>query len=310
MNDKAVDLSVVIGRLKLKNPVMPSSGTFGYGEEFADFINLEDLGAIIMKGTSLNPRIGNFQNRYIEISGCGYLSCVGLQNVGLERFIKDKLPFLRQFETPVIVNMACETKEEFVKMAEILTQTEGIAGLEVNMCCPNVEGGGKTFSADPDVAFGVVKAVRNATDLTVIAKLLITVADVTLLAKVCEEAGADAINPGFGPMGMAIDIHTRRSKLGKNLAGALGGPALKSVGVRLVWEATQVAHIPIIGHGGITGAEDALEFFIAGATAVEIGAYNLVDPQVTMKTVEGIRKYLADHRMKSLSDIRGSLITS
>jgi dihydroorotate dehydrogenase (NAD+) catalytic subunit len=213
MNDEAVDLSVVIGKLKLKNPVMPSSGTFGYGEEFVDFINLGDLGAIIVKGTTLNPRIGNFQNRYIEISGCGYLSCVGLQNVGVERFIKEKLPFLRQFETPVIVNMACETKEEFVRMTEILTRTEGIAGLEINMCCPNVEGGGKTFSADPDVAFGVVKAVRNTTDLTIIAKLLITVTDVTVLARVCEEAGADAINPGFGPMGMAIDIHTRRSKL-------------------------------------------------------------------------------------------------
>jgi dihydroorotate dehydrogenase (NAD+) catalytic subunit len=230
--------------------------------------------------------------------------------VGLERFIKDKLPFLRQFGTPVIVNMACETKDEFVKMTEILTETDGIGGLEINMCCPNVEGGGKTFSADPDVAFSVVKAVRNATDLTIIAKLLITGIDVTVLAKACEEAGADAINPGFGPMGMAIDIHTRRSKLGKNLAGALGGPALKSVGVRLVWQATQVAHIPVIGHGGITNAEDALEFFIAGATAVEIGAYNLVDPQVTIRTVEGIRKYLVDHEMSSLNDIRGSLITS
>ena len=310
MNEKAVDLSVVIGKLKLRNPVMPSSGTFGYGEEFSGFINLEDLGAVIVKGTTLNPRIGNFQNRYVEISGCGYLSCVGLQNVGVERFIKDKLPFLRQFETPVIVNMACETREEFVKMTEILTKTEGIGGLEINMCCPNVEGGGKIFSADPEVAFDVVKAVRNATDLTIIAKLLITVTDVTVLAKVCEEAGADAINPGFGPMGMAIDIHTRRSKLGKNLAGALGGPAFKAVGVRLVWQAAQVAHIPIIGHGGIMGAEDALEFFIAGATAVEIGASNLIDPRVTVKTIDGLKKYLVENGMNRISDIRGSLVLS
>jgi dihydroorotate dehydrogenase (NAD+) catalytic subunit len=210
----------------------------------------------------------------------------------------------------VIVNMACDTKDEFVKMTEILTKTEGIGGLEINMCCPNVEGGGKTFSADPEVAFGVVKAVRNATDLTIIAKLLITVTDVTILAKVCEEAGADAINPGFGPMGMAIDIHTRRSKLGKNLAGALGGPAMKAVGVRLVWQAVQVAHIPVIGHAGIMGAEDALEFFIAGATAIQIGASNLIDPQVTIKTIEGIRKYLVDHGMSRMSDLRGSLILS
>jgi dihydroorotate dehydrogenase (NAD+) catalytic subunit len=310
MNKGIADLSVVLGKIRLQNPVMPSSGTFGYGSEFADFVNLEDLGAVIVKGTTLSPRIGNFQNRYTEISGCGFLSCVGLQNVGVERLIKDKLPYLREIGTPVIVNMACESTKEFVKMTEILTNTEGIAGLEVNMCCPNVEGGGKSFSADPDVAFGVLKAVRDATDLTIIAKVTATVIDATILAKVCEEAGADAICPGFGPMGMAIDIHTRRSKLGKNLMGALGGPALKAVAVRLVWEAIQVVHIPVIGCGGITGAEDALEFFIAGATAVEIGAYNLIDPQVIIKTIEGIRKYLIDHGMNRMSDIRGSLILS
>jgi dihydroorotate dehydrogenase (NAD+) catalytic subunit len=206
--------------------------------------------------------------------------------------------------------MACESGEEFVEMTEILTKTEGLAGLEVNMCCPNVEGGGQTFSADSDVAFNVVKAVREATDLPIIAKLLPTVIDVTILAKVCEEAGADAICPGFGPMGMAIDIRTRRSKLGKNLMGALGGPALKAVAVRLVWQATQVVHIPVIGCGGITGAEDALEFLIAGATAIEIGAYNLIDPQVAIRTIEGIRKYLIDNKMSRMSDIRGSLLLS
>ncbi len=310
MNDISLDLSVVIGKIKLRNPVMPSSGTFGYGEEFADLINLEDLGAIIVKGTTLNPRMGNFQNRYAEISGCGHISCVGLQNVGVERFIQDKLPFLRRLKTPVIVNMGCESTEEFIKLTEILTKTEGIAGLEMNMCCPNVEGGGKSFSADPNVAFDVVKAVRNSTDLTIITKLNSTADDVTLLAKACEEAGADAICPTFGPQGMAIDITTRRSKLGKNLAGSFGGPSLKCVAVRFVWQTAQVVHIPVIGSGGITCAEDALEFFIVGATAIEIGTHNLVDPQVTIKTIDGIKQYLIDNDMRRMSDIRGSLIMS
>lgn len=310
MNREEVDLSVVIGKIRLKNPVMPSSGTFGYGEEFADFVNLEDLGAVITKGITLYPRLGNFQNRYIEIAGCGFLSCVGLQNVGVGSFIKDKLSYFRQFEIPVIVNISCESTEEFAKITEILSKVEGISGLEVNMCCPNVEGGGISFSADPDIAFNVVNAVRNSTDLTVIAKLLPTVTDITTLAKACEEAGADAVCPIFSPIGLAIDINKRKSKLGKNLAGALGGPSLKPVAVRLVWQAAQAVRIPIIGCGGITDAEDALEFIIAGATAVEIGTYNLVEPQVTVRTIEGIKEYLVGNKIHCIRDIIGSMVLS
>lgn len=308
MNREAVDLSVVLGKIRLKNPVMPSSGTFGYGEEFADFVNLEDLGAVIVKGTTLNPRLGSFQHRFTEIAGCTAISTIGLQNVGVDRFIEEKLPYLRHFRTPVIVNIAGESIEEFVKITEILNKAEGIAGLEVNMACPNVKEGGMSFAADPDMTFEVVKAVRNATNLTIIAKVVPSVTDITILAKVCEKAGADAICPLYGAIGMAIDINTRRSKLGGNLTGAVSGPWMKPIAVRMVWQVAQVVNIPVIGCGGITGAEDALEFFIAGATAIEIGIYTLIDPKVTIKTVEGIKKYLIDNGIKSIGDITGSMV--
>ena len=310
MSREVVDLSITLGKLKLKNPVMPSSGTFGYGREFADLINLDDLGAIIVKGTTLHPRIGNPENRYVEISGCGYMTCVGLQNVGVKRFVKEKLPFLRQFRTPVIVNVAGETIEEFVKITEILNVAEGVSGLEVNLCCPNVQGGGMSFASDAKITFNVIKAVKNATDLTILAKVFPTVTDIVTLGKACEEAGADAICPIFSPIGMAIDIHTRRSKLGKNITGALGGPSLKPVTIRLVWQLFQEVNIPVIGCGGITGAEDALEYMIVGATAVEIGAHNLVDPRATIETVEGIRKYMMDKGIKRIGDIIGSAVLS
>jgi dihydroorotate dehydrogenase (NAD+) catalytic subunit len=300
------DLSVTLGKLKLKNPVMPSSGMFGYGIEFADFLNLNDLGAIVVKGTTLRPRLGNFQRRFTEIAGCAEISTIGLQNVGVKSFVKDKLPLLRQFKTPVIVNIAGESVEEFVKITEVLNQADGIAAIEINLACPNVQGGGAQFSADRDATFQVVKAVRNATDLPIIAKLCPTITDIIILAKVCEEAGADAICPIYAVMGMAIDIHTRRSKLGKNLLASVGGPWMKPIAVKLVWQAAQVVKIPIIGGGGITCAEDTIEFFIAGATAIQIGIWNAVDPTVTIKTIEGIRKYLIDHGIEKIGDLVGS----
>jgi dihydroorotate dehydrogenase (NAD+) catalytic subunit len=294
--------------MKLKNPVMPSSGTFGYGIEFEDFVDLNDLGAIVVKGTTLHPRLGNFQRRFTEIAGCASLSTIGLQNVGVERFVKEKLPLLRKFETPVIVNIAGESVEDFVRVTEILNKAEGIGGIEINLACPNVQGGGAQFSAHPDPTFQVVKAVRNATDLTIVAKLLPTITDVSVLASVCEEAGADAIFPTYSVMGMAIDIRTRRSKLGRNLLASMGGPWKKPIALKLVWQAARVVKIPIIGAGGIRGAEDAIEFFIAGAAAIQIGIYNLIDPQITIKTIKGIKEYLMDNRIKSISDLRGSLV--
>ena len=310
MNREAVDLSVVLGKITLKNPIIPASGTFGYGEEFSDFVNLEELGAVVVKGTSLNPRLGNPQHRFTEIAGSCFLQTVGIQNVGVDRFIREKLPFLRQFGTPVIVNVVGYSIEEFVRMTEILSKTEGIGGLEINMGCPNVKEGGASFTANPDIVFDVVKAVRNTTDLTIIPKLATSATDIATLAKVCEEAGADAVCPAYSVIGMAIDINTRRSKLGRNLRGSVGGPWRKPVVIKMVWEMAQVVNIPIIGVGGITGAEDALEFFIAGATAIQIGTYNLIDPQVTIKTIEGIKKYLTDNGIKSINDIVGTMVLS
>jgi dihydroorotate dehydrogenase (NAD+) catalytic subunit len=305
-----VDLSVDLGKLKLKNPVMPSSGTFGYGIEFTDFINLDDLGAIVVKGTTFHPRLGNFQRRFTEIAGCAEISTIGLQNVGVESFVKDKLPLLRQFKAPVIVNIAGESVEEFVKITDVLTQAVGIAGIEVNLACPNVQGGGLQFSADRDATFQVVKAVRNATNLPIIAKICPTVTDVAILAKVCEEAGADAICPIYAVMGMVIDIHTRRSKLGKNILASVGGPWMKPIALKLTWQAAHAVKIPIIGGGGITCAEDAIEFLIAGATAVQIGIYNFVDPRIMIKTIEGIKTYLVKNGMEKITDLAGTLRTS
>jgi len=301
-----VDLSVDLGKLKLKNPVMPSSGTFGYGIEFTDFINLDDLGAIVVKGTTFHPRLGNFQHRFTEIAGCAEISTIGLQNVGVESFVKNKLPLLRRFKAPVIVNIAGESVEEFVKITDVLTQAVGIGGIEVNLACPNVQGGGLQFSADRDATFQVVKAVRNATNLPIIAKICPTVTDVAILAKVCEEAGADAICPIYAVMGMVIDVQTRKSKLGRNLLASVGGPWMKPIALKLAWQAAQAVKIPIIGGGGITCAEDAIEFFIAGATAVQVGIYNFIDPKVTIRIIEGIKNYLMDHGIKRIGDLVGS----
>lgn len=310
MSEEKVDLSVNLGKLKLKNPVMPSSGTFGYGIEFKEFLNLNDLGAIVVKGTTLHPRLGNFPHRFTEIAGCAEMSTIGLQNMGVELFIREKLPLLRKFKPPVIVNIAGETAEEFVRITEALNQADGIGGIEVNLACPNVKGGGLQFSADRDATFQVVKAVRDATTLPVIAKLSPTITDVTLLAKACEEAGADAICPIYAVMGMTIDIHTRRSRLGRNLLASVGGPWMKPITLKLAWQAAQAVKIPIIGGGGITSAQDAIEYFIAGASAVQVGISNFVDPRCMGKVLDGIRAFLARNRIDRITDLVGTMEVS
>lgn len=306
MISQEVDLSVNIGGMTLKNPVMPSAGVFGYGEEFAHFLDLEDLGGIVVNRVSMNPKMGNFPNRCVEIAGCGFLVTIGQQNLGVKRFIKEKLPFLRQFGTPVIVNIAAETVEDYARLAEILTEAGGVNGLEINMACPNLKKGGMSFASDPDMASSIVREVRKATDLSLVAKLVPTVIEIAVLARACEEAGADGVCPVYAPIGMAIDIHTRRSRLGKNLTGAMQSPCQKAVTIRMVWQAFQAVNIPVIGCGGVTGAEDALELFIAGATAVEIGSHNLIDPRATIKTIEGVRQYLVDKGLKSIKDLIGT----
>ena len=306
MTIKTVDMSVTLGSLKLKNPVMPASGTFGYGEELSDLVDINELGAVITKGTSLRARLGNPPNRCVEVAGCCVLTGVGLQNVGVEAFIEEKLPYLRQFETPVIVNTVGESIEDFTSIAQRLTQAGGVSGMEINTGCPNLQKG-KNFSSDPETIFELVSALRGATDLALIIKFSSGMADNTSLAKACEEAGADAICPGIHITGMALDLETRRSRLGENLVVSIGGPWKKPVCVKVVWEAAQAVDIPVIGSGGITCAEDALELFIAGATAVEIGTFNLIEPEVTINTIGGIRRYLEDKGLDSIHDLIGSV---
>lgn len=301
-----VDLSVTIGKLALRNPVMPASGTFGYGEELADLVDLNGLGAIVVKGTTLNPRMGNPPNRFVEVAGCAFLNFVGLQNVGVRRFIDEKLPYLRRLRTPIIVNIAGENVEEFKLMTEALSRVDGVSAIEVNLACPNVSGGGLAFSADAQAAFDVLKAVRDATDLTVIAKITPSLVDVRALAQVCASAGADAICPIWTGMGMAIDINTGRSRMGANLRGALGGPGLKPLHLRLAYEAAQAVSIPIIGCGSICGWEDAVEYLLAGASAVQIGSAGLINPQTYTETIDGLGKWAENRGVSRIEEVVGS----
>lgn len=307
MDSQDINLSVNVGGLRLKNPVMPASGTFGYGMEFADFIDLKALGAIIVKGTTLEPRLGNHEYRFTEVAGCASNFTIGLQNVGLERFIADKLPFLRGTGTPVIVNIAGRTVEEYVTLTKVLSETEGVAAIEINMACPNAEGGGRQFCADINVLSDLVGAVRRATDLTVLAKFASAPEQVGVLARACQESGADAVCPIYGVVGMSIDIHTRRPTLGRNVKGAVGGPWRKPIALWAARQAVEAVRIPVVGCGGVCGPEDALEYLIAGATAVQIGTFNLINPRVTVETIDGIRDYLYANGISTVMDLVGSL---
>lgn len=301
-----VDLSVMIGKLRLKNPVMTASGTYGYGEEFAEFIDLNRLGAIVVKGLSLEPKEGNPPPRIIETPS-GMLNSIGLQNIGIERFIKEKMPFLRQFDTKVIVNFFGDSVDEYTEAARILSDVEGIHGLEMNISCPNKEAGWSIFGTDPSTTYKVVNSVRKVTGLPLIVKLSPNVTDISLMAKVAEDAGADAISLINTITAISIDIRTRRPRLG-NITGGLSGPAIRPIAVRMVWEAAKAVRIPIIGMGGIMNYEDAIEFILAGATAIAVGTANFVNPLVTIEIIEGITQYLIDNNIKNLRELVGGLI--
>lgn len=299
------NLRVTIGDLQLRNPVMTASGTFGYGREFESLVDLNKLGAIIVKGISLHPRPGNPPPRIIE-TACGMLNAIGLENVGVERFITEKLPYLKQLDTPVIVNILGDSIDDYANLAARLNNIEGIAGLEVNISCPNVKKGGVAFGTDASMAAAVTGAVKKATSLPVIVKLSPNVTDVTAIAKAVEEAGADAISLINTLLGMAIDIHTKKPRLA-NIVGGLSGPAIKPVALRMVWQTAQAVSVPIIGIGGIGTTEDALEFLIAGATAVQVGTANFYQPIAVMDIIEGLGQYVRDHGIDSIRDIIHSL---
>jgi len=304
---KKPDLRVNIGRLSLKNPVMTASGTFGYGEEFTPFVDLNRLGAIIVKGLSLKPSKGNKPPRIAE-TPCGMLNAIGLENIGIEAFIEKKLPFLKTLSTPTIVNIYGKSIDEYSGIAERIEEIDGISGIEVNISCPNVKKGGIAFGVKPKSAYKVTKAVREKTSKTLIVKLSPNVTDISEIAVSAVDAGADSLSLINTITGMSIDINTRRSRLA-NITGGLSGPAIRPIALRMVWQVAQKVKIPVIGIGGIVSAEDAIEFFIAGATAVQIGTANFVNPKATVEIIEGIEKYMADRNILSLSEITGTLDT-
>ncbi len=301
-----MNLSVEIGGLRLKNPVLTASGTFGYGAEYAEFVDLSALGAIVTKGLSLTPREGNPPPRIVE-TPAGMLNAIGLQNIGVERFIEEKLPFLKQFDVPVIANFFGDSVDEFVGAAERLSRAAGIAGLEMNISCPNKQAGWLVFGTDPRVTFEVVSAVRKVTDLPLIVKLSPNVTDIALMARAAEDAGADAVSLINTVTGMAIDIKTRRPKLA-NVTGGLSGPAIRPIGVRMVWEVFRAVGVPVIGSGGIMNGEDAIEYMLAGASAVAVGTANFVTPTATTDIIAGIRDYMTANGIRDISSIKGGLL--
>ena len=300
-----VDLRVSIGPLQLKNPVMTASGTFGYGKEFASLVDLENLGGIVVKGISLAPRPGNPPPRIVE-SACGMLNAIGLENVGVERFITEKLPFFTDIDTPVIVNILGDSVDEYAQLAGRLNTVPGIAALEINISCPNVKKGGVAFGTNPEMAAAATEAVRRSTDLPVIVKLSPNVTDVTVIAKAVEEAGADGLSLINTLLGMAIDVTTRRPRLA-NIVGGLSGPAIKPVALRMVWQVARAVSIPVIAIGGIGTTEDALEFLIAGATAVQVGTANFYEPTATEEIIRGLGEYVSSTGLTSIRDVVNSL---
>ncbi|MCQ2559719.1 MAG: dihydroorotate dehydrogenase [Clostridia bacterium] len=298
-------LEVNLGGIQMKNPVTTASGTFGFGQEFAELFDLNRLGAITVKGTTLEPREGNPTPRMAE-TPAGMINAVGLQNKGVAGLQKEALPFLANYpDLPVIVNISANSPEEYAELAAILDQTPGISGLEVNISCPNVKKGGLQFGSDPHAAAEVTKAVRKATSLPVIVKLSPNVADIAAMAVAVENAGADAVSLINTLLGMVIDVQKRKPAIA-NIMGGLSGPAIRPVAVRSVWQVYKAIKIPILGMGGIVQAEDALQFILAGATAVAVGTANFLDPLTTIKIVQGIKEFMEQNGVKNIQELIGA----
>ena len=297
------DLSVIIGALSLKNPVMTASGTFGYGLEFQDFIPLDGLGGIIVKGTTLKPREGNDYPRMAETAG-GMLNCVGLQNKGVDYFCSHIYPQIKDIDTNMIVNVSGSSPEDYAECAARIDALEKIPAIELNISCPNVKDGGMAFGVTCSGAASVVKAVRQAYHKTLIVKLSPNVTDIAEIARAVETEGADAVSLINTLMGMAIDIERRRPCMA-NITGGLSGPAVKPIAVRMVWQVAHAVKIPVVGLGGICTAEDAIEFLMAGATAIEVGTANFIDPAVTIKIIDGMEDWCKRHGIKDINEIIG-----
>lgn len=298
-------MSVEIGSLKLRNPVMTASGTFGYGEEFSQYVDLEKIGAFVTKGLSLKPRAGNPTPRIVETPG-GMLNAIGLQNVGIDAFVQKKVPFLRSVNTPAIANFFGYTPDEYAELASRLDDIPEVAALEVNISCPNVKQGGIVFGTDPGCAASVVAACRAATKKTLIVKLSPNVTDIVEMAQACEGAGADALSVINTLTGMAVDLERRRPVLA-NITGGLSGPAIKPIALRMVWQVARAVKVPVIGIGGIMSATDALEFILAGATAVQVGTASFVNPAAAQEIAEGMEQWLAERGIADIKSLIGAL---
>jgi len=300
-----VQLNTKIGSLELKNPVMTASGTFGYGTEYADFMDISRLGAIIVKGTTLNPRQGNPYPRMAETPS-GMLNAVGLQNKGVDYFVDHIYPEVRKIQTNIIVNVSGSCIDDYVQTAGIINTLDDIPAIELNISCPNVKQGGMAFGVNPESAAQVVAAVRKAYDKTLIVKLSPNVTDITEIARAVEGAGADSVSLINTMLGMAIDAEKRKPIL-STVTGGMSGPAVKPVALRMVWQTAKAVKIPVIGLGGICSATDAIEFLLAGASAIQIGTANFIDPSISEKVIDGIEEYLNRHGFTSVQEIIGAL---
>jgi dihydroorotate dehydrogenase (NAD+) catalytic subunit len=303
-----MDLSVQIGSLALKNPLIAASGCFGYGVEYADFVDLSSLGGVAVKGLFLSEREGHPPPRIVE-TPAGMLNAIGLQGIGVRRFVEEKLPELRARRATVVVNVCGTTLDEYVEVSRILSDAEGVAAIELNISCPNIKEGGIQFGCSLTGTYDVVSAVRKITTLPVIPKLTPNVTDVSSFAKAAEDAGADAVSLVNTFLAMVIDVESRRPKI-SNVVGGLSGPAIRPIAVRMVYECRQAVTIPIVGMGGIADARDVLEFMIAGATAVQVGTANFVDPLIWPKLLDGLRDYMQRHRVDRIASLVGTLDTS
>ena len=300
-----VDLSVKVAGVRFANPVLVASGTFGYGEEYGDFIDLSKLGGIVTKSITLRPREGNPPPRTVE-TPCGMLNAIGLTNVGVDRFIKEKLLFLRKLKTRVIVNVAGSTVQEYVDVVKRLNRCKGIDMLEINISCPNVAEGGLAFGAKPESAYACIKQVKDQAAYPIIAKLSPNVTDIVEIAEAVQEAGADAVSLINTLIGMAIDVEKRKPILG-NITGGLSGPAVKPVALAMVWKVARAVDLPVIGIGGIMNTRDAVEFLLAGASMIQVGCGNFVDPQISVKIVNGLNGYLKEKKIRRIVDLVGTL---
>jgi dihydroorotate dehydrogenase (NAD+) catalytic subunit len=303
-----MDLTTRIGSLELRNPLMAASGCFGYGVEYADAVDLTTIGAVVSKGLFLKERSGHPPQRIVETPS-GMLNAIGLQGIGVHRYIKEKLPELRRLGATNVINICGSTLDEYVELARILSDAEGVHALEINISCPNIKEGGITFGCSLHGTFDVVSAIKKVTHLPVIPKLTPNVTDVASIAKSAEDAGADAVSLVNTFLAMAIDVETRRPKL-SNIVGGLSGPAIRPIAVRMVYECRRAITIPIIGMGGIANATDVLEFMIAGATAVQVGTANFVDPFIWSKLLDGMRGYMQRHSIARIADVVGTVDTS